>query len=311
MGVRAIWRPALLSAAIVLSAASARADDTNRVAAATLLFDEGVRALDAGRLDEACEKLAKSQELAPSGGTLLALAECHERAGRFASAWVAYRGAAARAAAAGKADAEAAALEHAARLEPQLARLTIKPAPGAPANLDVSRDHGPVASSELGVAIPIDAGHHEIRVTAPGSKPWSKGVDVPPGRSITLDIPPLEPEVVKPPPGGDTAVESSGNAQRTFGIIAAGVGAGSLAVGSVFGVLAMTTNSSGEGKCSGKACSQEGFDDIDRANHFATVSTVLFIAGGVLVAGGAALYFTAPSAKKTAYLSPWTGTFHW
>src|SRR5688572_17218152 len=94
------------------------AQDTGRVAAATVLFDEAIKALDAGRFDEACPKLAKSQELAPSGGTLLALGDCYERSRRVASAWVAFREAASRAAAAGKADAEAGALERARRLEP-------------------------------------------------------------------------------------------------------------------------------------------------------------------------------------------------
>jgi tetratricopeptide (TPR) repeat protein len=304
---------ALFSAGIALSAGAARADDTNRVAAATILFDEGVRALDAGRLEEACQKLAKSQELAPSGGTLLALGECHERAGRIASAWVAYRGAASRAAAAGKADAEAAALEQAARLEPQLARLTITTAAGVPANVDVSRDQGPVASSELGIAIPVDPGHHEIRATAPGAKPWTKAIDVPPGASISLEVGPLEPErpppPPPPPPSGETQHE--GSTQRVLGIATAGVGAAAIATGSVFGIAAITSNAAGENHCIADGrCRQRGLDLFNQANDFATVSTVLFIAGAALVAGGAALYFTAPSPKKSSYSNPWTGTFH-
>lgn len=313
MSVRAFARSALFSAAIALSAASARADDSNRVAAATLLFDEGVRALDAGRLEEACQKLAKSQELAPSGGTLLALAECHERSGRFASAWIAYRGAAARAAAAGKADAEQAALEQAARLEPKLSRLTIKTPAGAPANTEVTRDGGAIASSELGVAIPVDAGTHKVRASSPGLKPWTKDVDVPAGESITLEVPPFEPEKVTPPgpAGGETHEENPGGTQRVLGIAAAGLGVGAIVGGSIFGLVAINSNSTGESKCNGIYCSREGLDDINTASDQATVSTVLFIAGAVLVAGGAALYFTAPRAKKTAYLNPWTGTLHW
>jgi hypothetical protein len=71
----AIHRVAAFVGALVLLPRVARADETSRIAAATLLFDEGIKAMDAGRLDEACPKLAKSQTLAPSGGTLLALGD--------------------------------------------------------------------------------------------------------------------------------------------------------------------------------------------------------------------------------------------
>ena len=140
---------------------------------------------------------------------------------------------------------------------------------------------------------------------------------MPPGASITLEVPALEPEHVKPPPppppppGGEAHDDHSGSTQRTLGIAAAGVGAGAIATGSVFGILAITTNSAGESKCAGDFCRQRGLDQISQANDYATVSTVLFIAGAALVAGGAALYFTAPSPKKTSYLNPWTGTLHW
>lgn len=310
MGVRATWRSALFSAAIALSAVSARAEDTNRVAAATLLFDEGVRALDAGRLDEACQKLAKSQELAPSGGTLLALGECHERAGRIASAWVAFRGAAARAAAAGKADAEASALEHAARLEPKLARLTIKTAPGAAPGIQLLRDTSVVTSSEIGVPVPVDPGSHEVHASAPGAKAWTKQIQVPAGTSVTIEVPGLEPASNDPqqPPSTD---DNPGGTQRILGITAAGLGVGALAGGTIFGVMAITTNSDGEAECVGRACSQAGFDRIQQASDRATVSTILFVAGAALVAGGAALYLTAPKGRKTAYLEWSTATLHW
>ena len=49
---------------------------------------------------------AESERLAPSGGTLINLGECYEHTGQTASAWVAWKDAAARANAAGKADVE-------------------------------------------------------------------------------------------------------------------------------------------------------------------------------------------------------------
>jgi hypothetical protein len=297
------------------------AEDTNRVAAATLLFDEGVRALDAGRLEEACTKLAKSQELAPSGGTLLALGECNERSGRFASAWVAYRSAAARAAAAGKGDAEQAALDHASQLEPKLARLTLKVASPAP-NLEILRDNGAVTSSEIGIPVPVDPGIHQIKASAPGLRAWSKQLTIASGTSVTVDVPALEPATPDkpPPPPEDT---SDGKTQRIVGIAVAGVGAAAVIGGSIFGLLAKSANDDGEATCHGvnkKLCSPAGIESIDTANTRATVATVLFIAGGVLVAGGAVLFFTAPNGGRkqssnqpsnTPSFDPTTGTVHW
>lgn len=302
MGVRAIWRAATFFATVALFTSSAYAEDQNRVAAATLLFDEGVRALEAGRLDEACQKLEKSQELAPSGGTLLALGECHERAGRTASAWIAFRSAAARAAAAGKSDAEASALEHAATLESKLARITIKTAPGMPSNLALLRDTSVVSSSEIGVAVPVDPGEHEIHASAPGAKTWTKQLRVAAGASVTVEVPALEADL----DAGSATESSPGRTQRVLGLTASGVGAGALVGGSIFGLLALGANSDGEAKCDGNLCSQEGLDLIDQASARATVSTILFITGAALVAGGAALYFTAPNEKKGA-LSEWRG----
>lgn len=291
----------------MVSPPSAHAQDANRVGAATLLFDEGVRALDANRLEEACQKLQKSQDLAPSGGTLLALGECHERSGHFASAWLAFRGAAARASAAGKADAEASALEHAAKLEPKLSRLTLKLAPGVPANVELLRDTAVVSPSEIGVAVPIDAGMHEVHASAPGAKPWTKQIQIAAAAAVTIEVPPLESGAAD---GSETG-EDPGRTQRLLGFVAAGVGVGALIGGSVFGILAKSANDDGEALCHGNQCSQPGLDFIHTADSRATVATIFFVAGAALIAGGATLYFTAPTAKKGAYLDIPTATLHW
>src|SRR5258708_30389730 len=94
----------------------ARAQDTE--ATATALFDDGRKLMAQHRYGDACPKLAESERLAPSGGTLINLAECYEHTGRTASAWAAWKDAAARANAAGKAAAEKSALARAVALEP-------------------------------------------------------------------------------------------------------------------------------------------------------------------------------------------------
>src|SRR6516225_7921635 len=99
----------------VASPSVARAQGSNE-AAATALFDEGRKLMAERRWAEACPKLAESERLAPSGGTLLNLADCYEHTGQTASAWAAWKDAAARANAAGKSDVEKSALARAAAL---------------------------------------------------------------------------------------------------------------------------------------------------------------------------------------------------
>lgn len=68
--------------------ASAAPEEQQAVAAA--LFDQGRDLMDAGKYDEACERLAESQKLDPAGGTLMNLAECRNLQGRTSSAFVLY-----------------------------------------------------------------------------------------------------------------------------------------------------------------------------------------------------------------------------
>jgi hypothetical protein len=59
-------------------------------AAADTLFREGRALVKQGRYAEGCSKLVVSQKLDPTGGTLLALADCYELNGQTASAWATF-----------------------------------------------------------------------------------------------------------------------------------------------------------------------------------------------------------------------------
>ena len=83
-----------------------------------------------------------------------------------------------------------------------------------------------------------------------------------------------------------------------------------LVVGTVFRI---TANSAYQGvlssDCSGNAnsCNSNATADEGSPNTQARVSTIGFIAGGLLLAGGAVLYFTAPTAGSVG-LAPTVGT---
>lgn len=284
-----------------MSSRDARADEST-VAAATVLFDEGVKLMDAGRYAEACPKLARSQALAPSGGTLLTLAECHERSGKVASAWVAYREAATRAASAGKRDAEAAALERAKGLEARLPRLLVTtPDAGKTPGLEVRRDGVLLKDAELGVAVPIDPGPHEIVATAPERKKWLHTVATTEGGTLEVAIPRLETDDGTTPFKPKEEEPSTWHTQKTVGLIVAGVGVAGVVLGGVFGAKASSTNDQALRSCPDKGppvrCDKTGLDLTDDAQSQALLSTVFVIVGAAALVGGGVLFFTAPSRK--------------
>ena len=77
-----------LSLALFARPGAALAQSADTRAAAAVLFEDGRKLKDEGKLAEACPKLEESQRLDPGIGTLYHLADCYERSGRTASAWV-------------------------------------------------------------------------------------------------------------------------------------------------------------------------------------------------------------------------------
>jgi serine/threonine-protein kinase len=313
--------PALAGALFVLLA-TARVHAQGSDAAATALFDEGRRLMMQHHYAEACPKLAESQRLAPSGGTLLNLADCYEHTGQTASAWVAWKDAAARANAAGKGDAEKKALARSAALEPGLARLTIavSSATDIP-GLEVKRDGVVVGRAEYGSAIPVDPGAHQIEASAPKKKASSTTIEVAPKQTdarVTValaDDASATPVALAPepapgaigqgmpgaaPPPGRAPPSGSGSAQRVLGIVTLGVGVAGLAVGSVFGLVAISKNNDAlqpQNCPTPRTCKEPGLALTSDAKDAATVSTIAFGVGAAAVVGGAVLWLTAPNAS--------------
>src|SRR5512145_2755140 len=62
---------------------------SDRVTARSL-FDEARALVAAGKVADACPKFEESQRLDPGPGTLFNLADCYERSGRTATAWLTF-----------------------------------------------------------------------------------------------------------------------------------------------------------------------------------------------------------------------------
>ncbi len=85
---------------------------------------------------------------------------------------------------------------------------------------------------------------------------------------------------------------------QIFGLGAAGVGVVGVAVGTIFGLSAISKNNAAGRECNGAACTNaDGVSLTSSARQAATVSTIGFVAGGALLAGGLGLYLLAPKER--------------
>ena len=280
---------------VALSAAAAFATD------AGVLFDEGVKLLDAGRVTEACPKLEQSQRLEPAAGTLLNLAACYEKSDRRVLALATFREASRAAAARGRADWKKVADEHVAALDAALPKLTIHK--GTTPAVRVSLDGALLAPTSFEVPIAVEPGAHVIVAEAPERARYTAPLVVRTATSVTVPLLDIAPRAdaratESPPPKiADDALRP-----RTVGLVVGGVGVAGLAFGAVGTVVAANALSDAKAACPSypDRCSQAADAPNERARTWSMVSTVGFVAGGALLATGAVLYFWPNRATKVS-----------
>ena len=294
--------------ALTLAARPAFAQSSNK-AVAEELFRQGQSLMQAGKLEEACPKLAESQRLDPGTGTLLNLGACHEKQGKLASAWAEFSDAAALSQRDGRDDRVAFAKEHLAAIEPKLSRLTINVAAGAAVpGFEVKLDDAVVGGPSLGIALPIDPGPHAVAASAPGKRPWQAQVTIrvgPSQETVVVQALVDAPQEASPsaaPASAATAPEQSspGKTQRIIAYGLGGLGVVGLGLGTAFGLTAISKNDESNSKgCFGNDCISSAAGLRRDARSAGTLSTVAFAVGGAALAGGAILFFTAPSSKPS------------
>lgn len=261
-------------------------------AAAEALFNEGRTLAEKGNFAEACPKFAESQRLDPASGTLMNLGDCYEKVGKFASAWATYREAVSESNKVANKQRERDANVLADRVQPKLSHLLVKvPATNVVPGLRIKRDGVLVDRAQWGASIPVDSGDHRIEAEAPGFAAWGARVDIAQSAKREIEIPLLEALPEPPPP------EELGKGQRALGFVVGGIGIAGLAVGGVFGLRAMSLRSEAKNLgCTDLDCATvEAKDKNDSALGVANVSTILFIAGGIVTGAGAVILLTAPS----------------
>ena len=94
-----------------------------------------------------------------------------------------------------------------------------------------------------------------------------------------------------------TEVGSGLGTQKILALVAEGIGVVGLGMGSAFGLVALSRKSDAEKACANLCTDASGVNKWNDAKSAADISTVAFLAGGLAVAGGAVLWFTARTAS--------------
>lgn len=302
---------AVAACAAVLSAQHPSAAQDGNPALAEALFRDGQRLMKENVVPEACAKFAESMRLDPTTGTLLNLALCHEKEGKLARAWSELSQAAVQSGRAGNKERETFARDKVAELEKRLphARIAVAPSSGV---TEVSVDGVPLGAAAWTIPLPVDPGEHVFVFSGGGKRrrvavAFAEGatqevaitsLDDHDASTIAHDGDHAEPPTTSPP-GAEPA---RGGTQRTIGFVVGGVGIVGVAVGTVFGLRALSEKSDVDANCVDSRCNQVGLAAADDARSAATIATIGFGVGIAGLAAGTYLVLSAPRAPKAAQL---------
>lgn len=297
-------------------------------AGAEALFREGRALIQQGQVEAGCDKLAASEKLESSVGTLLNLGDCREKLGKTASAWAAFRKAEAMAKRAGNDKRrQAEARRRAEKLEESLSNLVIQIGPSGKAmdGLVIKRDGEALDAAVFNTPVPVDPGTHTIVAEAPGHEPFKTEVSIGKGGKRYVVIPSLEripepiaapaPTRIAPPAAPEPTVvidREPTPAPTTITVrdtwsgtrkAAIGVGiAGALAIGGGIytGTRAKDLQDRSDAICPEVTCGDpEGLRLNDDAQDNALAANILFIAGGAAVVTATVLWFVGEPDERT------------
>jgi hypothetical protein len=295
------------SAAVLLVASNAWADPSKEdVARADVLFRDAQILVQKGQLAEGCAKFAESQKLDPANGTLLNLAICHEKEGKYATSYKELQeliGILQNSKSADDKERTKVANERLKVVEKKLTRVSFDVSalpPNPTLTLDGEKVQDPSSS------LPLDPGPHAVEVTAGASgqkKPGRKSFEVRDPGPMTVKLDPLEdanaatpPKTVDPPnkvEKPDDKGQGFWNGQRVLGAVVAGVGLVGIGVGTYFGLDTFSKKAERDKHCDDKVCDPTGLKLHDDAGSSATIATVGVGIGGAAFIVGAILFVTA------------------
>ncbi len=295
-------------AAMLGWSAHARADDSEDLRSATQLYDEALPLLASKDYATACPKLEQAVSLVRVAvGARLALADCYEGQGKLASGLAMAKSAHALASAANQRERVELATQRIQALSARVGHVSVK-APSDAADLPQLKivvDGKELPRAAWNQPFAADQGGHVISASAPGRRPFEQSFSVTDGKEVSVLVPVLSELGASPPvtPQGQAEPQAEGGVMsplRIVGITGGAVGLAAIGVGAAFGMIAMSGYDDSELGCPGNVCTQPALETRDSAYEAASVSTGMFIAGGVLLAAGVTLAIVAPNNEPQA-----------
>lgn len=272
--------PPLAAVAVLVAPAIARAADP---AAAREQLKMGYELAQDGKCDKAIPHLLESLRLDPRAITLINLASCEEKTGRWAAAlghWADARG---RAQAETATVIEEEATKRARDLEKKIPRLTIVLGSGAPTGTEIARDGVVLGAVSLGVALPVDPGAHTIVARAPGRADGAKTVALTEGESARVEVAPggAVAATTQAPPRADTAGAGKSGGTSPLVWIGFGTAIAGVTIGSVSGLLALERADNAKEACPENRCTDPAdLDRVDGGRTLGWISTISFVVAG-------------------------------
>jgi hypothetical protein len=324
----------VLAALLVTLPAAAGAQDASNAeetAAARSLALEGIKLADAGRCDEAMDKLARAEKLHHAPVVLGRLGECQVARGQLVEGTETLRRVLREPVPANppavlvKARERAQAVLERAKGRIGTLNIVLKGGPPGNAGVVVSVDGQGMNLALLEVDRPTDPGFHVVEAGAPGYLSTSARVGLTAGdrQSVVIHLEPdpnavpvaqQEPSQTEPAAPGTTAGQSAAAAppsatgqlgvattetsapeepDYTAAYVAWGAGGVGILVGSVLGLMAISGKNDLDQQCEGNLCPESSRDSLDSARSASTAATISFALGGVGLGLGTFLYFNA------------------
>ena len=189
----------------------------------------------------------------------------------------------------------------------------------------VTVDGKPLTDRLDGAALPVDMGEHVFGFEVPDQPQFTRTLIIAEGEKLRHErialggagapgstplLPPRSSSNEASAPSAAVTGSSTSEpviaggatrTQKTLGLVAAGAGIAAAALGAVFAGIASSQWTTAQRECPAYSeCVPSAVAERDGAARSATVSTVSFIAGGILFATGMTLFLTAPKANRAS-----------
>jgi hypothetical protein len=302
-----------LAALFAAAPALAEPDPAEREMARNLM-DEGDRRLEAKDVAGALEKYKLADSIMGVPSTGIDVAKTDLALGRLFDAWEAavkitrYPRKPGEPEAFTRARREAEGMVE--KLAPRIPSLRVSvEGPPKGAALQATLDGDPVPAESLTEPRKVNPGRHVVVVSSPGYSPATATTTLGEGQSSALVL-----NLTVAPPERVTPVEPPGRSPLVY--IGFGAGAAGVLVGSITGILSLTTTSSLKSRCPAGRCPASAEPDLARANTLANVANVSFAVGlagalagvvGVVLSNRPAPRPAAPPAQAILFAAPAPG----